>query len=674
MNVTELARRLKMNTKELLEKLPALGFDIGKRAIKVDDLLIDKIVMAVEEDRRRKRIELREKSVKEVKLSEGEMPKDKKSEKGEVKIPEQITVKDFAEVLNLPVARVIAELIKNGIMSSLNERIDFETASIIAEDLGYEATKLSAEEQMEEKEDQDKINIKELVKQEVAEKLTPRAPVVIVMGHVDHGKTKLLDAIRQTNVVEGESGGITQHIGAYQVVEKGKKITFLDTPGHEAFKAMRARGGQVADVAIIVVAADEGLKPQTLEVINIVQKEKLPFIIAINKIDKEGADIERVKKELSDINLIPEDWGGKTICAPISAKAKINIPELLDMILLVAEMENFKANIDCPAMGTIIESHIDKGEGPVATVLIQNGTLRAGDIVVAGRATGKVKAMKDYLGQDIKIAGPSTPVKLLGLRDIPKAGDILEVTSDKKRVKDLVKQGQFYKPQVSEIVETKTEDDQSKEDRRGQDLNVILKTDVLGSQEAILESFKKLSDPEIKLNVIKKGLGNITDVDILDAQTGPAVILAFRVKTAPSAEELSRDRKVEILYFDIIYKLLDEVEKRLKAMMAPSVFRQELGKIQVLAVFRTDKKSMIIGGKVLEGKVRPGTKIKIIRNGQTVAFGDLVELRAGKEKVNELVKGEECGLEFKGQPVIKESDVLEVYEEKTEQRELGEAK
>ena len=672
MNVTELARQLKMNSKELLEKLPELGFDIGKRAIKIDGKLVDKIIMAVEEDRRKKRIEQREKKVKEIKLEDNETPKTNLAELKQARIPEVIIVKDFAEKLNLPVTKVIGELMKNGIMSSLNERIDFETATIIGEDLGFQIIKITEEEAIHQNQTEKDNKLKEILNGEKDSNLENRPPVVIVMGHVDHGKTKLLDAIRETNVVDGESGGITQHIGAYQVETNGKKITFLDTPGHEAFKSMRARGSKIADVAIIVVAADEGLKPQTLEVIDLVQKESLPFVIAINKIDKEGADIERVKKELSDINIIPEDWGGKAICVPISAKEKKNIPELLETVLLVADMEEFKANPNRDAIGTIIESRVDKGEGPVATILVQSGTLRTGDMIVTGQVAGKIKAMSNYLNQNLQEAGPSTPVKILGLKHLPEVGEIVEVTKDKKKIKELIKQSNYQKsiPSTPVISINKAEaEDEDKE--KIPTLNVTLKTDVLGSQEALLESLQKFDDPEVKLNVIKKGLGNVTDVDVLDAQTSNGIVMAFRVKTTPSAEELARDKKVEILYFDIIYKLLEEIEERLKKLLAPQLVRTELGNVQVLAIFKTNKNGMIIGGKVLEGKVKNNTKIKVLRNNEVISIGDLEGLQSGKENVTEVLKGQECGLQYKGKGEIEVNDILEVYDEKIQTRTLG---
>ena len=670
MNATELARRLKMNTKELLAKLPELGFDIGKRAIKVDDKLVDKIIMAVEEDRRQKKIEQKEKQVKEVKLHDKDAQADEPN-KMEIKIPEVVVVKDLAEKLSLPVTKVIAELMKNGIMSSLNERIDFETASIIGEDLGFKISKLNAEETAAQAQIVQDVKLKEILNNESQNNLVSRPPVVIVMGHVDHGKTKLLDAIRETNMVDKESGGITQHIGAYQVEKENKKITFLDTPGHEAFKSMRARGSKIADVAIIVVAADEGLKPQTLEVIDLVQKENLPFVIAINKIDKEGADIDRVKKELSEINIIPEDWGGKAICVPISAKQKLNIPELLDTVLLVADMEEFKANPKRDAVGTIIESHIDKAEGPVATILIQSGTLRIGDMIVTGQTAGKIKAMRNYLNQDLKEAGPSTPVKILGLKHSPEVGDIVEVTKDRKKIKLIVKQNNYQKSMPAPKLDQPDQGEEDEERAEIPALNITLKTDVLGSQEALLETFEKFKDPEVKLNIIKKGLGNITDVDVLDSQTAKGIILAFRVKTVASAEELARDTKVPILYFDIIYKLLEEVEERLKKLLSPQVVRTELGKVLVLAVFKTNKDGMILGGRVMEGRVKNQTKIKAIRNGAIVTRGDLVGLQSGKEEVTEVLQGQECGLRFKGRGVIEVNDTLEIYEEKMQTKKFG---
>ncbi|MEK7067407.1 MAG: translation initiation factor IF-2 N-terminal domain-containing protein, partial [Patescibacteria group bacterium] len=432
MNITELARRLKIPTGQLKDELPRLGFDIGRRAIKIDDAVAEKVTKLWAERQRSQRAS--QYVVVEKKLGSTVAATGAR----EVAIPAILTPREFAALTGYPVSTIVGELFKNGIMASINERIDFETACIIAQDLGFvtKPAEVVAESVVEQA---NAMALGDLLQEADGAKLTERPPVVVVMGHVDHGKTTLLDAIRSTNVAGGEAGAITQHIGAYQVVEKGRKITFLDTPGHEAFSAMRSRGGRLADVAIIVVAADDGLQPQTLEAIEIAQREKLPFVVAINKIDKENADLERVKKALADLNLLPEDWGGKTICVPISAKGKTGLPELLDMVLLLADIEKFQADSSRAAVGTIIESHLDKGEGPVATALIQTGTLKVGDYVVAGHATGKVRAMRDFKGNLLEAAVPSTPVRVLGFKQVPPAGEVFKVTQNEVEFREAVK-------------------------------------------------------------------------------------------------------------------------------------------------------------------------------------------------------------------------------------------
>ncbi|MBU2236352.1 translation initiation factor IF-2, partial [Patescibacteria group bacterium] len=433
------------------------------------------------------------------------------AEKKEISIPEQIVIKELAEKMNLPVTDLIAELMKNGIMSSMNERIDFDTAGIIAEDLGFEVKKVEEEENGQ-KED---LRILEAALEE-DEEAEERPPVVVVMGHVDHGKTKLLDAIRETNIVDDEAGGITQSIGAYQIEDKGKLITLIDTPGHEAFSAMRGRGARVADIAILVVAADDGVKPQTIEAHKIIKDAKLPFVVAINKIDKSEANIEKVKKELTELGIVPEEWGGRTVFAEISAKEKRGISGLLDMVLLVAEMEkkNIVANPKREAVGTIIESHIDKGAGPQATVLIQTGTLKEGDNIIVGNIYGKVKALKDWRGDIVSIAKPSKPVQILGLKGAPKVGDILHTTKNQAEIKSLIKKQKeiSYHKEVDQRITQKSSngenDDDNEKENVVQELNVILKTDTLGSQEAIIESLNKLKHPEVRVVITSKGLGN----------------------------------------------------------------------------------------------------------------------------------------------------------------------
>jgi len=484
--------------------------------------------------------------------------------------------------------------------------------------------------------------------------------VVVVMGHVDHGKTKLLDAIRTTNVVDQEAGGITQHIGAYQVQAHDRLITFLDTPGHEAFKAMRSRGTKIADIGIVVVAADEGLKPQTLESIELAQKEKLPFIIAINKIDKDTADVEKVKKELSEINLTPEDWGGKTICVEISAKEEKNIDNLLEMVNLVAEMENLKADAKRKAIGTIIESHIDKNQGPVASVLIQTGTLKLGDDFISGQAYGKVKAMIDHLGKNLDEAGPSTPVKILGFKSTPEIGDIFNADIDNKDIKALKKKGNKTTVANKTTHQAQTSDD---EEENTKSINVILKTDVVGSQEAIIESLDKIKHEEIKIKIVKKGLGSINDKDVIDAEATKSTILGFHVNTDSNAELLAKEKVVAIKNYKIIYKLLEDIEEKINKLATVKIVREQIGELKVLAVFKTSTTKVVFGGKVLKGKMIKDAIAKIIRDKEAIALGQISNLQSGKENVTEVVEGQECGLEFDGDPVIKEGDLVEVYKE-----------
>lgn len=652
MNVTALARQLKTTTNELLEKLPELGFDIGARAIKVDDKLVPKITEAWKKSAKKSALK-EELSKVEERGKEGEkkiISKDKK-----ISIGDSIVVKDMAELMNLPVAKLMGELMRNGIMVSLNERVDFDTATIIAEDLGFQVSK-SDEEIVEEASKRKKLE--GLLTKRKAE--DAKAPVIVVMGHVDHGKTKLLDAIRETNVVDQEAGGITQHIGAYQIEKKGRLITFLDTPGHEAFKAMRSRGGQIADIAILVVAADDGLQPQTLESISVIQKENLPFVIAINKIDKEEADVDKIKQELSEINLIPEDWGGKTICQAISAKQKKGIDELLDVILLIADMEDLKADDNGSAIGTIIESHVDKSAGPVATVLIQAGILEKGDMFCVGNVTGKIKTMENWTGSVLDTAGPATPVKILGLKNLPKVGEILEVVTDKKEFKNKVKQSGNKSGNRTQAVSGSNNDDDNEDITV---LNLIIKSDVLGSAEAIEESLSQIKVPDTKIKVLKKGLGQITEDDVLKAEATNAIVIGFHIKENKNVIALADEKNVKLIHFDIIYKLLEYIEEKLQNIKTKKTIHKFWGKLEVLAIFKTTKTSMIFGGKVVEGKILKSNKIKVLKNGEVEAIGELVNLQSGKEDVAEVVAGNEAGLEYKGEPIIEVGDTLEFFEE-----------
>lgn len=655
MNVTELARQLKITTNELLEILPGLGFHIGAKAIKINDSLVDKIKLAYIQHKKKAKFQEEEARIKEIKI--GDKDETKTDNEKIIYIEENIIVKDLAEKMNMPINKVMTELMRNGIMISLNSTMDYDTASIIAEDLGFKVEKITNEKKEIEKDILKGKKLEELLEKD--SKKSTRPPVVVVMGHVDHGKTKLLDTIRTANVIDNESGNITQHIGAYQTELNKRKITFLDTPGHEAFKGMRSRGAKIADIGIIVIAADEGLKPQTIESIELVQKENIPFIIAINKIDKPEADIERTKTMLSEINLIPEDWGGKTICVPISAKEGKNIKELLEMINLLSDMEDLKADENRKAVGTIIESHVDKNLGPIATVLIQTGTLKLGDEFIVGNISGKVRSMIDYKGEKLKTATPSTPVAVLGFKSAPLVGDIFNADINKDEYKNLKKQT------VRVFTTSSNKNTQESENDESQlKLNVILKSDVIGSKEAITDSIKKINKPGASVKIIKSGLGNITDKDILDAESSNAIILGFHVKTNPNAELMAKEKNVEIKNYKIIYKLLEDLEIKIDKMIIPQMIREQIGEGLVLKIFKTLPKKMVVGLRITKGKVTTNTIVKVLRSGEVVALGKITGLQSGREEVNEASHGVECGVEFTGEPIIKIEDILEFYTEK----------
>jgi len=479
------------------------------------------------------------------------------------------------------------------------------------------------------------------------------------MGHVDHGKTKLLDSIRSTNVIAGEAGGITQHIGAYQITRKGRVLTFIDTPGHEAFTAMRSRGAKVADIAILVVAADDGVKPQTIEAFRIIEAAKIPYLVAMNKIDKPTADINKTKQELStQLNVTPEDWGGKIICAPISAKDGTGIEDLLDMVLLVADTESasLKANPEAAAAGTVVESNVDKAAGPLATILVQNGTLRIGDQLCFNEVIyGKVKSLKNYKGEDIKEAGPSTPAKILGLKISPAVGDILNVGAGEKVRVNKIKTSSGA-ADVLPVIEDNPEDKTPK-------VNIVIKTDFLGSSEAIEESLLKLNNEKVKVKVIGKGLGYITEGDVKRAEDSGAKILGFNVRMSPAIETLVREKQVTVKLFTIIYDLIRFVKEEMQLLVKPEINRVELGRLKVLAVFRTENASQIIGGKVLDGEIKNNSLIDVKRNDDFIVSGKLTRLQAGKQDVESVGQDEEAGLKYEGKPVVAVGDILTVYRE-----------
>lgn len=666
MNVSELARKLNMPVHELKDILPQIGFDIGGRAIKVDNVIADRIIKEwprVYRNYRNEQEKIKEEKEKEIKKVEIQSANQDKF----VEIPAFITVKDFAVKINEPLVKVMEELMKNGVLATLNEKIDYETASIIADEFGYKTKIL---EETETKEENANI-LKDILEKENKDDMKSRPPVVVVMGHVDHGKTKLLDFIRKTNVIDKEAGGITQHIGAYQVVKSisnidGKKedkiITFIDTPGHEAFTAMRSRGAKIADIAILVVAADDGVKPQTKEAIKIIEQAGLPMIVAINKIDKPEANIEKTKKELSEMNLIPEDWGGKTVCMPISAKNGIGIDELLESVIFTADLneDNIRANAFSEGAGTVIESNINKGEGPIATIVVQNGTIHKNDyITVEGNIYGRIRVMKNYLGEEITDALPSAPVKIQGFKMLPKVGDVIlashEKTGKKIKNQDVNRATEGLDWHKRALTQENMDEENLKK------VNIVLKTDVVGSLEAIMESLAKIESKEVKISIIKKGLGNITEADIMAASASDAAVIAFNVILPPDVEKLASEKNVAFYKYKIIYELLDFVKSKIEEFTEAKYEDILLGKMKVLAIFRTDHNSMIIGGKVIEGKIEENAYLTIIRGGSVIDKGKLINLESAKQKVSVCAEGQECGIKYEGEPIVKEGDIVEAW-------------
>lgn len=662
MNVSELARQLRIHPQKLLEILPEFGFDIGARAVKIDDRVAERI----RKEWRRIKFVLGEKEKAE-KEKEKEDAKEFRRQSGVVvKIPGKITVKDLALLLEMPLNVLILELMKSGILATQNEFLDHDTATILANDLGFKVE----EGEEEEEEIVQTENLEKILK----EKGDVRPPVIVIMGHVDHGKTKLLDAIRNTDVVSGESGGITQHIGAYQVSwvnpksKEDRLITFIDTPGHEAFTVMRSRGAKVADIAILVVAADDGVKPQTVEAINIIKAAKLPAIVAINKIDKEGADIVRVKTELSQHGLNSDEWGGDIPMVEISAKDNVNIDKLLDTLLLVTDIndKSIRANVNRPAAGTVIEAHVDKGEGPVATVLIQAGILKTNDaLVINNEIYGKVRAMKNYRGEKINEAGPSYPVRILGFKIAPRVGDVLDVSLKEKASFIDMKSKRVQYSGAEQVTSTTTEDDEAKKF-----LNVVVKADTLGSLEAIIGSLEKIKNDEAAVRVVGKGLGNIGSDDVATAETADAIIFGFNVIATPVAVEMIQENDINFQQYSIIYDLLNYVKEQLEKVLNPELITTEFGKFKISNIFRTEKKYMILGGRVFDGKLIKNIKVRIKRGKVKIGLGDISKLQMGQQSVKEVQEGTECGLQYDGKLKLEVGDILEGYSEEKKIKKL----
>lgn len=644
MDLSSLSKQLNLNERELRQKVAEAGISLSPRARKVDNYLARQIISA---------------------LSGKQSPEPAASHTpAKISLPSFIKVKDYVDLLKLPIAAVIKALLKNGVMANINEEIDYDTAAIVAQELGYEVEALAGE--TENQLELGTGSMQEILKHEDPKNLKPRPPIVAIMGHVDHGKTSLLDYIRKTNVVSGEAGAITQHIGAYQVRKNGKLITFLDTPGHEAFSEMRARGANVTDIIILVIAADDGVKPQTVEVINRAKFTNTPIIVAINKIDKENANILRAKQELAENGVLTEDWGGKTIAVPISAKTGQGVDELLEMVLLAAEMENFTANPNGKTLGTVIESHLSKGKGPIATVIIQNGTLKVGDIIAMGAAYGKVRILEDGRGKKVKEAPPSAPVLISGISEVPQVGDILREMGSLEEAKNIA-----YQIQRKERTRRITQNQRIKGDTENKMLNLVIKTDVLGSLEAIKQSLNKLKNDEVKINIISEGAGEITENDVTLAATSKSIVIGFNSKPNAKAIALAKQQNVTIDTYDIIYELIEDVTTAVVKMLSPELIRTVFGKAKVLKIFMTEKDRMIIGGRTIDGSIKKAGKINVYRGGQALGQGEILELQQSKVETKEAESGTEFGMKIKTRVKIEEGDILESFEEKLKAKKLS---
>ncbi len=573
-----------------------------------------------------------------------------------IEVPDEITVGEFALRLKVSAPEVIKKLMGLGVFAAINDTIDFDTAVLVADEFHARVEKevvVTIEERIIDDSEDDEKN------------LLPRAPVVVVMGHVDHGKTSILDVIRHTNVTEGEAGGITQHIGAYRVKVGDRDVTFLDTPGHAAFTTMRARGAMVTDIAVLVVAADDGIMPQTVEAINHAKAAGVSIIVAINKIDKVGANPERVKEQLTEYSLVPEDWGGDTPCIPVSAHTKEGINDLLEMIILTADMMELKANPDRAAKGTVVEARLDKGMGPIATVLVQNGTLHAGDIIVAGTTVGRIRSMMDDKGRKVQDAGPSVPVEITGLNDVPVGGDIFNAVSDERLARELVEQRLTEQKEEAFRAQTKvTLDNLFEQMKEGdmKELKIIVKADVQGSVEAVRQSLEKLSNEEVRVNIIHGAVGAVNESDVMLANASNAIIVGFNVRPDPVAEENAKRDGVDLRLYRIIYDCIEEIESAMKGMLAPKYREIALGKAECRETYKISNVGLVIGGHVISGKITRSAQIRVVRDGIIVADDKIASLRRFKDDVREVADGYDCGITLEKFSDIKQGDILEAYE------------
>jgi translation initiation factor IF-2 len=679
MRVYELAKELKMTSKELMEKMNELGLAVNSHMSTLESDEANMIRELIDEENNKgkeskKTSKGKAKPAKNMKKEKENQNKtetneeldkklDKELDKGPdkevdeniIEIEDEIIVKDFADKVGVSPAQVISKLINLGVMANQNQSIDFDTASIIGEEFSCKVIQFKP------------IDVKDefdLDYEDDPKDLKPRPPVVTVMGHVDHGKTSLLDAIRKTHVTKQEAGGITQHIGASIANVGGKKVIFLDTPGHEAFTSMRARGTQVTDLAILVVAADDGVMPQTIEAINHAKAANVPIIVAINKIDKPEANVDRIRQELVEQGLVPEEWGGDTISVPVSARNKEGIDELLEMILLVAEMQELKANPNRKAVGTVIEAQLDKGRGPVPTVLVQKGTLRVGDMVVCGSASGRIRAMFDDKGKNVKKAGPSIPVMILGLSEVPNAGDIMYAVDDEKtarnyaeRKRELVREEQLKSTQKVSL------DDLFEKIQLGEikELNIIIKADVRGTIDAIKQSLEKLENEEVKVNIIHGGVGGITESDVMLASASNAIIIGFNVRPTLNALDIAKEEKVDVRTYRVIYEAIEDIESAIKGMLEPKFVEEVIGRAQVRATFKVPNAGTVAGIYVQQGKIARNSKIRLLRDDVVVFEGEVSSLKRFKDDVKEVSAGYEGGLGLENYNDIKDGDALEAY-------------
>ncbi|NLJ87178.1 MAG: translation initiation factor IF-2 [Epulopiscium sp.] len=684
--VYEIAKQLNISSKELIKILADFGIEVHSHMSSLDDeeaqLIIDyyttddsKDANDIKSKDKNKKVnindskaefgeELNKEDIKIDKKTKVNQKEDKKeiledSEEDSIKIikiPNKITVQNLAQKLEHPASELIKSLMMKGVMASINQEIDFDTASMLAEEFNI---------LIEEEKEEDYLESLFAEEDSSEEDLVERPPVVVVMGHVDHGKTSLLDALRKSNVTAKEMGGITQHIGASTIDVNGKKITFLDTPGHEAFTAMRMRGAKVTDIAILVVAADDGVMPQTIEAINHARAANVQIIVAINKIDKPSANPDRVKQELADHGLLTEDWGGDTICVPVSAMQKTNLNTLLEMVLLVAEMEELKANPNKKARGTIIEAQLDKGRGPVATVLVQSGTLKVGDPILAGSAYGRIRAMTDDKGRRVKSAGPSTPVEIIGLSEVPSAGDSFYVVDSDKEARQIAHNLAVRdREQALRATPNKVSlDDLFSQIQSGdvKQLNIVIKADVQGSVEALRQSLERLSNEEVRIHTIHGGVGAITESDVMLASASNAIIIGFNVRPEAGAKSFAELEKVDIRLYRVIYNAIEDIEAAMKGMLDPEYEEKVIGHAEIRQTFKASGLGTIGGAYVLDGKMIRNCKVRIVRDGIVVYEGQLSSLKRFKDDVKEVHSGYECGLTFEKFNDIKEGDIVEAY-------------